>query len=519
MAKACSKTGGECYGALELDLLAEISMRMMKSGNISDELSQILKITCEYLNGTTAFISLTDIDGQNIHIEAAYGLTPNQQNRGKYKVGEGIIGRVVETGLPVYIPQISRSRLFLNRTGIPLQKNGEEFSYTCVPIRVENQVIGTLSIVRPFNDHIEREEEMRMLSIIGGLMIEGVRVMHARSHEIEQLKAENRLLQDKLVPAKRPSNIIGNSGKMQDVFNLLNMVAPTNTTVLIRGESGCGKELIADAIHFGSLRFDKPFVKVNCSALPENLIESELFGHEKGAFTGAESQHLGKFEQATGGTIFLDEIGDLPLPVQVKLLRVLQQKEFQRVGGTRTIQVDVRVVCATNRNLEQLMEEQKFRDDLFYRINVFPLFLPPLRERRNDIPALADHFIEKFNKQNKASIKRITTSALDMLMVYSWPGNIRELENVIERACILSTENVIRSYSLPPSLQTAQTSGTSVKGGMSYLVEKLEKQLIIDSLTSNSGNATKAASELKITERILGLRMKKYNIDLWRYKI
>ncbi len=518
VAKTCSKTGGVCYGAMELMLLSDISTRLMKSANLTEELPIILKKTCEYLNGVSAFITLTDKDGDNIRIEAAYGLTNAQQNRGQYKVGEGTIGRVVELGQPVFIPHISKSRVFLNRTGMSLQKDGSELSFTCVPIRIENQVVGTLSITRPYNEKIDHEDDQRMLSIIGGLIIEGVRAMQVRSHELEQLRTENEQLHNQLAPNNKPSNIIGNSGKMQDVFSLLHMVAPTNTTVLIRGESGCGKELVADAIHFASTRKGKPFVKVNCSALPENLIESELFGHEKGSFTGADMQHLGKFEQAQGGTIFLDEIGDLPMTVQVKLLRVLQQKEFQRVGGTKTITADVRVVCATNRHLEELMYEQKFREDLFYRINVFPVFLPPLRERRNDIPALTDHFIEKFNKINNASIKRITTSALDMLMVYSWPGNIRELENVIERACILSLDGVIRSHSLPPTLQTAAASNTGLTGGMMFLVEKLEKQLIIEALTANNGNASKAAAELRITERILGLRIKKYNIDLWRFK-
>ena len=313
--------------------------------------------------------------------------------------------------------------------------------------------------------------------------------------------------------------MVGNSGKMRDVYSLVNMVAETNSTVLIRGESGIGKELVADAIHYLSKREKKSFIKVNCSALPDSLIESELFGHEKGAFTGAENRRKGRFELADGGTLFLDEIGDIPLSTQVKILRILQQREFERLGGTETIKVDVRIVAATNRNLEELIEKGEFREDLFYRINVFPIFIPSLRERRNDIPMLVNHFIEKFNKRNGTNIKRITTSALNMLMVYSWPGNIRELENCIERACILSTDNVIHSYNLPPSLQTADSTNTGSRGGLTYTVEQVEKQLIREALTTTNGNIAKAAEHLRVTERMLGTRIKKYEIDAWRFKV
>ena len=269
-------------------------------------------------------------------------------------------------------------------------------------------------------------------------------------------------------------NMIGNSAKMRDVFNLVEMVSRTSSTVLIRGESGIGKELIADAIHYSSARREKPIVKVNCSALPDSLIESELFGYEKGAFTGAEMLRKGRFEMADGGTIFLDEIGDLPAQTQVKLLRFLQERQFERLGGTKTISVDVRIIVATNRDLEKIIAEGTFREDLFYRINVFPIFIPPLRERRDDIPALVDHFIDKFNKNNGTNIKRITTTAIEMLMVYMWPGNVRELENVIERACILTTDEVIHSYNLPPTLQTANSSETYEEGRLMAMIDRVE---------------------------------------------
>jgi Nif-specific regulatory protein len=306
---------------------------------------------------------------------------------------------------------------------------------------------------------------------------------------------------------------------MNDVYNLIEMVSKTNSSVLIRGESGVGKELFADAIHYSSQRKDKPFVKVNCSALPDSLIESELFGHEKGAFTGADSLRKGRFEMADGGTIFLDEIGDLPPSTQVKLLRVIQERQFERLGNSKPISVDVRIITATNRNLEKLIDEGRFREDLFYRINVFPVFIPPLRERRNDIPSLADHFIEKFNNINGTDVKRITTAAIEMLMVYSWPGNVRELENVIERGCILSTDGVIHSYNMPPTLQTADSSQTITKGGLNSALEKIECQLIMEALTTTKGNIAQAAKNLNVTERIIGMRVKKYRLDPARFKV
>jgi Nif-specific regulatory protein len=252
--------------------------------------------------------------------------------------------------------------------------------------------------------------------------------------------------------------------------------------------------------------------------MPETLIESELFGHEKGSFTGAIAAHTGKFEMANGGTIFLDETGDVPLSIQVKLLRVLQQRQIERIGSNKTIHVDVRIITATNRDLEEMIKNNTFREDFYYRINVFPIYVPALRERKADITMLTDHFINKINKQNSMNVKRITGGALDMLMMYSWPGNIRELENVMERAMIMTTDNVIHSYNLPPSLQTAVSSNTVDRGSLELVLGKVEKQMIIDSLIANNGNIAKSAVQLGITERIMGLRIKKYNINIQNYK-
>jgi Nif-specific regulatory protein len=305
---------------------------------------------------------------------------------------------------------------------------------------------------------------------------------------------------------------------MKEVFNLMAQVSGSEASVLIRGESGTGKELIAQAIHYNSPRSEGPFVKVNCSALPETVIESELFGHEKGAFTGAVQTRKGRFELADGGTIFLDEIGDLPLSIQVKLLRVLQEREFERVGGNRTQRVNVRVITATHRNLEEMIQQNAFREDLYYRLNVFPIHIPPLRERKSDITLLADHFAEKYSTKNNKVIRRISTPAIELLSSYHWPGNVRELENCIERAVLLSTDGVIHGHLMPPTLQSAESTNTLLQGTLEEEIERFEKEIILDALKSSKGNAARAARILGLTERKIGLRISKYGIDSHRFR-
>lgn len=514
----CKKVGDECYGVKELKLLFEISQRLIVSRELNKDLTPILRLVVEHLEAERSFLTILNRKNKRIAIEAAWGLSSQQQARGSYTPGEGVIGRVIELGQPVVISEISKSKLFMNKTRSELTIDGAELSFICVPVIEDNQVSGGLSVIRKYNPNISYEEDIRLMSVVGSLVASAAHYQQEKLEELELLHQRNRDLRSQLDSDLKPRGMVGSSGKMRDVYGLISMVAPTSSTVLIRGESGSGKELIAESIHTSSQREKGPMIKVNCSALPDSLIESELFGHEKGAFTGAEQRRIGRFELAHKGTIFLDEIGDLPQSTQVKILRILQEREFERLGGTETIHVDVRVITATNRNLEELIEREEFREDLFYRINVFPLFLPPLRDRREDIPLLVDHFIEKFNKRNNAAIKRITTTALNMLMVYSWPGNIRELENCIERACILSRDGVIHSYQLPPTLQTADSTNTRTGGGLMDSVERIEKQLIIEALTSTGGNITKSSVQLKVTERMLGTRIKKYGIDVWRFK-
>ena len=314
------------------------------------------------------------------------------------------------------------------------------------------------------------------------------------------------------------TNLVGNSGPMRQVQEQLQQVAPSATTVLLRGESGTGKELLAHEIHYNSPRARRPFIKVSCAALPESLIESELFGYEKGAFTGAHARKKGRFELAEGGTLFLDEIGDVHLPTQVKLLRVLQEREFERLGGTDTIKVNVRLIAATNKDVEQAIAQETFREDLFYRLNVFTIFVPPLRERKPDVLLLADYFLERFAAEHGRTIKRISTPAIDMLTVYHWPGNARELQNVIERAVLVCDGQVIHAHHLPPTLQTAEASGTVTDLSLVESVDAYEKDLILDALKTSRGNRTKAARLLHSTERIISYKVRKYRIDCRRFR-
>jgi Nif-specific regulatory protein len=305
---------------------------------------------------------------------------------------------------------------------------------------------------------------------------------------------------------------------MRDMYKQIHQVAGSDTTVLIRGESGTGKELVAHAIHYSSRRAKEPFVKVNCAALNENLLESELFGHEKGAFTGAIQSRKGRLEEAHGGTLFLDEIGDFAPATQVRLLRVLQERQFERVGSNRTLTTDARIIAATNRDLEKAVEQRVFRQDLYYRVNVFPIFLPPLRERRDDILLLADYFVEQYSNKMGKDVRRISTPAINMMVAYHWPGNVRELENCIERAVLLSSEGVIRAHHLPPTLQTSDASDTIGTGSFKERVNLFERDIIIDALKRCNGSLAAAARDLGSTARIVRYKVKELGIDYRKYR-
>jgi len=497
----------------ELALLWEVNKALSQSIYIRDVVGPVLNALAEQMGMSRGMLTLLNRKTGEISIEVAHGLSEKQRSRGKYQIGEGIIGRVVKTGKPVVVPHISDEPLFLDRTGSRKTLEKTDISFICVPIKIGTEVVGTLSADRLFDESISLKEDVRLLSIIASMIAQAVRLRQEDQEEREMLIQENLRLQSALEDRFRPSNIIGKSKAMKEVYRLIAQVSKSNATVMIRGESGTGKELIANAIHYNSLRSTRPLIKVNCAALPETILESELFGHEKGAFTGATAERKGRFELAGGGTIFLDEVGDLPPLVQIRLLRVLQEREFERVGATKTTKVDVRIIAATNRNLEQLMKEGKFREDLYYRLNVFPIFVPPLRERRTDILLLADFFVEHFAQMNNKNIRRICTHAIDMLMSYHWPGNIRELENCIERAVLMCNEGVVYGYHLPPTLQTPSYTGTIPAGTLQGELDRMERDMIMDALKAARGNMVKAARILNTTERIIGLRVAKYNID------
>ncbi len=502
----------------ESPLLYEISEALNVSLDLKRSLYRVLDILSKSMDMVRGTITILNPLRNEISIEVAHGLSKAAMERGKYKLGEGITGRVIETGKALVVPKISEEPMFLNRTATRRAIHDEELSFICVPVKKGNQVVGALSVDRLFDKSYSLRDGERLLSIIATMIAQHVINLETIQREKEQLREENRRLQQELSNKYRITNIVGNSNKMREVFQMISQVCKSNATVLIRGESGTGKELAANAIHYNSLRSKNPFVKVNCAAMPTNLIESELFGHEKGAFTGAIRQKRGKFELANKGTIFLDEIGSVGTDVQVKLLRVLQEKEFERVGGYETIKADVRFIAATNKNLEQAVEDGTFRGDLYYRLNVFPIYMPPLRERRTDILLLADHFLEQYAKENQKDIRRFSTPAIDMLMQYHWPGNVRELENCIERAVLLCQEGVIHSYHLPPTLQTAEESDTLPDRSLEEAVANLEREIIVDALKTTRGNMAKAAQLVRTTERKFAYKAKTYGVDYRQYR-
>jgi Nif-specific regulatory protein len=463
-------------------------------------------------------ITILNRETREIAIAEAWGLDEGQKLRGRYSLGEGITGQVIETGNPAAIKRIADDPRFLNRTRARKNAEARDISFVCVPIKLGMEVIGSIGI--DLNHSPESlDYEVGVLTVAAASISQVVRLQQVRNEEMAELQEENARLHEELRSRyDRPRAVIGNSKIMRLLYMQMEQVSGANATVLLLGESGVGKERIAHAIHYGSPRADKPFIKVNCAAIPESLIESSLFGHEKGAFTDAVSRRKGYFEQADCGTIFLDEIAELPLPAQTKFLRVLQEREFERIGGSETIKVNIRVIAATNRDLQKLIGEGKFREDLYYRLSVFPLVIPPLRERKTDIMLLADHFVEKFSAENNKVIHDISPQAVNLMTVYSWPGNVRELENCIERAVILSTDGTIHSYHLPPSLQKQQQDQEIRRQPLNEVLESVEKELIAKELRWTRGNMTRAAANLGISERVLGLRAEKYQLKKERNK-
>ncbi len=488
------------------------------SGELSTRVAfdQVLGILKHSHNVVRGAVALLDPKSQEIRVEVSTGLSDAGRFT-RYRLGEGITGRVVATGKPIVVPKVSREPMFLNRAG-KRDLNKQEITYLCVPVVVKGKTVGALGVDLPFEADRDYESELKCLELIAAMMAQAIKAEHLVDEERRRLIDENTHLLEELKERYDFSNIIGTTGPMRQVYEQIAQVAHTNTTVLIRGESGTGKELIAHAIHYNSPRAQKPFIKVNCGALPETLIESELFGYEKGAFTGAHALKKGRFELAEGGTLFLDEIGEMNVSTQVKLLRVLQEKEFERLGGTSTIRINARLIAGTNKDLEKAMSEGKFREDLYYRLNVFAIFVPPLRDRKADVLLLADHFLQKYAREHGKDIRRISTPAIDMLTAYHWPGNARELENVIERAVLVCDSHVVHGHHLPPTLQTAQASGTVTTLSLTEAIAAFEKDIVQDALKTARGNRAKAARLLSTTERIVNYKVRKYGIDSKRFR-
>jgi Nif-specific regulatory protein len=496
----------------KLGTLVDVSQALAGHLNLQAGLSAMLLILGRRCSVVRGAVALLDGATGELQIRASLGLSHERQNT-RDRVGEGITGEAAATGEPIVVPRISEDARFLHRATSRAQRSGSEFSFICVPLLLHRRCVGTLWVELQYRPERELDHLLKFLRIVASMISQALRIHRLLEAERQKLVSENAQLRQELQERHRFSTLIGTSGPMRQLYDEVARVAETSTTVLIRGESGTGKELIAEAIHYHSPRAKKPLIKVNCAALPETLVESELFGHERGAFTGAQQRKKGRFELANGGTIFLDEIGELSPAIQVKLLRVLQEREFERVGGTEPVRVDVRVIAATNRDLEKALSESTFRDDLYYRLNVFPIFIPPLRARKADVLPLADHFLEKYAREHGKSIKRISTPAIDLLATYHWPGNVRELENTIERAVLLADGEVIHAHHLPLTVQSAEATGTVVRTSLGGAVEAFERSLIEDALKTAQGNRSRAARLLSTTERVISYKVRKYGID------
>ena len=499
-----------------LPLVFQLS-RTAAEGQLERILIVVLEILKDRMGMVRGMVNLYESSTGRISIHRSTGLSEDEKARGVYSLGEGVTGKVAETGRPIAVYRIAEEPAFLNRTGSHGSPVDGNLSFLCVPISRGKKLLGTIGAERTYESRRMLEQDVELLTTLAGMIAPAVELHLMEAEEKERTEGQNRQL-NALKERYRPANMIGNSRSMREAYRMIAKIAPSRATVLILGESGVGKELVASAIHYNSPVAEGPFVQFNCAALPENLIESELFGHEKGAFTGASNFRKGRFEDADGGTIFLDEVGELSLPMQAKLLRVLQERSFERVGGNSTVKVDIRILAATNRDLGAMVAAGTFRSDLYYRLYVVPILIPALRERGGDIVALADHFVAKYSRENGKDVKRISTPALDLLTTYHWPGNVRELENVIERAVLVADDEVIHGYNLPPSLQSAKITGTTYQGSLESKLNAVEYEMLVESLKNNKGNMTSAARDLGLTKRMMGIRMGKFHIDYRNFR-
>lgn len=496
-----------------LNFLSSASQDLADAQGLQSGVKKLLETARDRGLFIRSYVVLRHQRTAKIALTAAEGITVSEFRRLENRLEKPFLNRIYENGEQLIVENIANENFF---NFVSLRQYDTKFIGT--PINLNKKVNGFLGVEVEPSSEKDAAAFLQFLTTVAALISQAVRAQSEIAGEKEKLIEETSYLQKELREQYNFGNLVGKSGAMRKIYAQIAQVARSNAAVLLRGEGGTGKEMIANALHYNSLRAKKPLIKVNCAALPDALIESELFGFEKGAFSGARQSKKGSFELADGGTLFLDEIGDLPAPTQIKMLRVLQEREFERLGGAESIKVNVRLVAATNKNLEKAIADGDFREDLFYRFNVFTIFLPPLRERKSDILLLAEHFLEKYGKIHEKRIRRISTPAIDMLTAYHFPGNVRELENAIERAVIVCDENVIHGYHLPPTLQTAEVSGTVTKLTLDSAVAAFERDLIQDALKTTGGNCSRAAVLLNTTERIINYKISKYEINPKRFR-
>ncbi len=502
---------------LELETLYEISKVLSGSLNLEGSVPYVLRLLKKLMGFDRLTLTLYDPSTDQIVVRAtSSGYFPGEG----FKKGEGITGKVWKHGLPMVIPDISKEPEFLNK--LWKRKNlKKKVAFIAVPIKMGGEVVGVLSADREVSGREALDDYTRFLNMVATLIANSFSLERKVERERESLESEKKALElelRRIYGDLRVEGIVGRSEAILKTLDLVHRVAPTGATVLLTGESGVGKEVFARAIHYLSPRSGKPFITVNCGAIPESLLEAELFGYEKGAFTGAYSSKKGKFELAEGGTIFLDEVGELPLSLQVKLLRVIQEKEVERLGGAKPIKVDVRIISATNRDLMGMVKEGKFREDLFYRLNVVPIYIPPLRERKEDIPVLTAHFLEQFKREHSKEVS-VSPAVMEAFMRYEWKGNVRELQNVIERMVILDTDGVLDLDDLPPELLEEDKKLPAKPVGENYknkTIWEVEREIIREALRESGWVIKEAAKRLGMTPRQVSYRIRKYAIRMHR---
>lgn len=519
------QTGKTFTPQQQINALHQISIALSRSLDMEQTLQSMLQTLNDIAHMQYGLVSLFDQNRSALFVQAVHGIDPEIVKDIKsirYRMGEGIMGTVMHQGHSLVIPKVADDGRFLDR--LNLYDYGLPF--ICVPIPGSNhQPIGVLAAQPQSIEESELPARTRFMEMVANLIGHSVRLIGKVQSEHEAIKTERDSLRRKVRHQYGFDNMVGQTQAMRQIFDSIRQVAKWDTTVLVRGESGTGKELIANAIHYNSPRVNGPFVKLNCAALPDTLLESELFGHEKGAFTGAVKQRKGRFEMADGGTLFLDEIGEISASFQAKLLRILQEGEMERVGGTDTITVDVRIVTATNRNLEDEVRKGNFREDLYYRLNVMPIQLPALRERLEDVPELAKFLVQKLSQKQGREIK-ISDGAIRMLMGHNWPGNVRELENCLERATIMSEtglidRDVIVFHANDRPAMSAPIISTAMKPVLVSDSEMNDPQLderqrLIAALEKCGWVQAKAARLLGMTPRQIAYRIQIMNINMRR---